>query len=694
MAICDLTRASLLVAFVVALLASCKPQIAEAPVLSPEPGSYATAQSVIITAPATGPGASIRYTTDGSTPTETYGAEYTGVPLDITTTTLLKAVAYYEGGTPSPVVEGTYTIEGTVAMPTVNPGGGSYSATQYVKISTETTGAQIRYTTDGSTPTETYGTVYGGNAITVARTLTVKAIAYITDVGSSMVASTDYTINGRVATPVMTPGAGTYATAQNVTIATTTPGASIRYTTDGSTPTPTDGTLYTAPVSVSSSLTLRAIAYLLDWTDSAIAASAYVIPGKVATPVAAPAAGTYPLAQLVTITTATDGATIRYTLDGTLPSATYGTIYTGPVTVTNTSSLRAIAYNNLWLDSNVLTAAYGIALDSTGNVGQYTGLAMGATTILAVYYDVTNLNLKMAYTTDGGANWPVETIDTVGSVGQYASVTMSGSDVYVSYYDSANQDQRFARSSNGGATWDRQLLDSTGNVGQFTSIAVDGTNVTIAYYDVTGTNAKVARSVDGGDTWALATIADPAASVGQYASVASAAGNYYIAYYDLTNQNLKFSLNGGVPVTINDPAASVGTYTSVAFDGTTYWVAYYDATNGDLKVASSTDPAWPTPTFDTVDSAGITGQYTSIVVAGAEVYVAYFEDLNYNLKLAAWDGLAWSTQTVDTNGVGQYASVAALDGTPDTIAISYYDMVNLDLKLARSTDGGASWSFY
>ena len=67
------------------------------------------------------------------------------------------------------------------------------------------------------------------------------------------------------------------ARAQSVTISTTTTGASIRYTTDGSSPTSTIGTLYSSPVSVSSSLTLKAIAYKTGMTDSIVSSASYVI---------------------------------------------------------------------------------------------------------------------------------------------------------------------------------------------------------------------------------------------------------------------------------------------------------------------------------------------------------------------------------------------------------------------------------
>ena len=46
----------------------------------------------------------------------------------------------------------------------------------------------------------------------------------------------------------------------------------------------------------------------------------------------------------VAITTATPGATIRYTTDGSPPTATTGNVYTGPITISGTTTLRAAAY--------------------------------------------------------------------------------------------------------------------------------------------------------------------------------------------------------------------------------------------------------------------------------------------------------------------------------------------------------------
>jgi hypothetical protein len=92
-----------------------------------------------------------------------------------------------------------------------------------------------------------------------------------------------------VPTSPFSPVAMTYTDPQGVTISTTTPGASIRYTTDGSTPTSTVGTLFSEPGSASTNQTIKTIAYKTDWADSAVATAEYAI-GRVVTTLAGNAA--------------------------------------------------------------------------------------------------------------------------------------------------------------------------------------------------------------------------------------------------------------------------------------------------------------------------------------------------------------------------------------------------------------------
>jgi len=60
----------------------------------------------------------------------------------------------------------------------------------------------------------------------------------------------------------------------------------------------------------------------------------------------------------VTITTATSGATIHYTTDGSTPSETYGIEYTGPIHISTTTCLRAMAFKPGWVSTNVDTHTY------------------------------------------------------------------------------------------------------------------------------------------------------------------------------------------------------------------------------------------------------------------------------------------------------------------------------------------------
>lgn len=80
------------------------------------------------------------------------------------------------------------------------------------------------------------------------------------------------------ATPTFSPVAGAYVGSRSVTIACATFGSIIKYTIDGSTPSPTHGTIYTVPVVVAVSKTVKAIAYQASYFEnSAVASATYTI---------------------------------------------------------------------------------------------------------------------------------------------------------------------------------------------------------------------------------------------------------------------------------------------------------------------------------------------------------------------------------------------------------------------------------
>lgn len=86
--------------------------------------------------------------------------------------------------------------------------------------------------------------------------------------------------------------------------------------------------------------------------------------GTVATPTFSPAGGSYASAQTVGISTATAGATIRYTIDGSTPTGS-STIYTAPISVPTTRTVRAIGIRSGMTNSAVASATYTIGTQTS-----------------------------------------------------------------------------------------------------------------------------------------------------------------------------------------------------------------------------------------------------------------------------------------------------------------------------------------
>jgi hypothetical protein len=161
------------------------------------------------------------------------------------------------------------------------------------------------------------------------------------------------------ATPTLSPGAGTYKVSQPVTIGDTTQGAVLYCTTDGTTPT-TSSPQCSQPTTVFKTEFLQAIAVAPGKSASAVASAGYTIsPDATAAPAFNPAGGSYTGTQTVTISDGTVGASIYYTLDGSAPSAN-STLYTGPVSISQTTTLSAIAVASGFADSPIVIATYTI----------------------------------------------------------------------------------------------------------------------------------------------------------------------------------------------------------------------------------------------------------------------------------------------------------------------------------------------
>jgi hypothetical protein len=160
------------------------------------------------------------------------------------------------------------------ATPVISPASQSFNPSIQVTITDSTSGASIYYTTDGTNPT-TASTKYSGPFI-LTTTSTVNAIAAGTGLLQSPEASATYTLTTQVVMPTFNPAPGTYTAIQSVTISDATSGATIYYTTDGTTPT-TSSTKYTGPVSVGVTETLSAMAVASGLSNSPVASGLYTI---------------------------------------------------------------------------------------------------------------------------------------------------------------------------------------------------------------------------------------------------------------------------------------------------------------------------------------------------------------------------------------------------------------------------------
>ncbi len=217
------------------------------------------------------------------------------------------------------------------ASPTFSPAAGTFTSAQTVLLSDTTSSATIYYTVDGSMPT-TSSPQYNGTGINVASTETIKAMATASGFANSATVSATYTINVTIPPPTISPAGGTYSSAQSVTLSDTNASASIYYTTDGSTPT-TSSTVYSAPIAVSGTETISAIA-AIGSDISTVATAAYTInlgPAYSGTVMS----GTLPVT----------GAKVQMYAAGNTGYASSATLLTGTAATTGSDGSFTLNYN-------------------------------------------------------------------------------------------------------------------------------------------------------------------------------------------------------------------------------------------------------------------------------------------------------------------------------------------------------------
>jgi len=362
---------------------------AATPTFSLPAGTYVGTQTVAISDSTSGAG--IYFTSNGTTPT-TASTPYK-TPISVAETETIKAVAIASGGSLSPVVTAAYIVTPGTAAPVISPAGGTYFGTQTVTLSDTSSKAVIYYTVNGKFPNGS-STVYSG-PFTISSNSSIQAIAQVTGSAASSEATASYSFPAK--TPVMHPAAGTYVASQAVSMSTSTPGASIYYTTNGTAPT-TGSIHYTGPITVSSNQTIEAIAAESGMTNSAMASSTYKITPPAPTPTFSPAAGTYLTTKTVAINCSDKAAFIYYTTNGSIPTIN-STVYSVPLAVDSNETITAMALASGGSVSTVASGTYTIALPAAAPT--FSPAAGKYTTIPRVTLSDTTAGAAIYFTTDG-----------------------------------------------------------------------------------------------------------------------------------------------------------------------------------------------------------------------------------------------------------------------------------------------------
>lgn len=593
--------------------------------------------------------ARIYYTTDGTTePSESSTLYSDAARPAITQNTTLKAKAFKTGMDPSTTATTSYTV--AVAMPTFVPGSSAVASGTPIQITWATSGAEIRYTTDGTTEPTLASTLYNDAARPpIAAATTLKARAFKSALEPSATATASYTIATSPAFRLNRVGVGTVA--------------------NGATSTLPD-------VMISQSGTAVTFEIWNDGTANLVLSGSPLV-GKSGTnagefTLAQPASSTVPPSQSVSFT-----AVFSPTVPAGAKTATL-------TIASNDATYPSFSYNL----GSTATKWHGLSSATVASEADcsFQDMAVSGDTVYVIYYNVVSSTRVLARSTDGGATWPTGNRTTIYSalvVNPRIAVSGTGATatVFVSYGRADNL--YVARSLDGGSTFSEILAaskpagDPGSNATGDPSIAVSGTGastyVYVGYLEraivsaVYQFRAKVARSADQGATWTVWTVDETNAFGQTYPTV-----GFYTSVWAGTGTN--------PPVYVTYEAKNVGAadrseamFAKTIDDGTPSWT----------KKALETSASFAT------NEVGINAMGHGLTASGTTVFSVYLSKASgtYARCLRSIDsGDTWSGCNIVSTTNGGFSAVYA-PGNYLYVGFAY----STGPFVTRSTDG-TSWT--
>ncbi|MBR1889879.1 MAG: M6 family metalloprotease domain-containing protein [Alloprevotella sp.] len=296
-----------------------------------------------------------------------------------------------------------FTLEGSGSTWTIQSDAGYLYAMKTKKLDYDTEAHDWTVSADGGLILS-YGSM--GTMLYNANPGSERFTVYTSTPTSTMIQAHLYmattAVSATVEAPTFTPAAGTYTTAQNVTITTSTSGATIYYTTDGTTPT-TSSEVYSGPITVDEDMTIKAIAEK-DGTVSSVSTAQYII---------SPVADTS--LQFTKVSEVQPGKRylIVYNISGTLKaqqpysgSGTYGYLYAN-TTVTDQDGVVSVDDENNVFTFEAVSGGSGIIGRSTKAVSDAFYIKDSQGRYLYQTGSYNNFNLSTTVPATGG-QWTAE----------------------------------------------------------------------------------------------------------------------------------------------------------------------------------------------------------------------------------------------------------------------------------------------